>query len=104
VWWKADLRARREATQKAAAPVTLAQAVAVVGALVLAAGLFSTVAGGWSAWSAWIGGVADALGPWGAAPDVAIADAPILRYGLPLGLAAWIVLAPVALYLALRRD
>jgi hypothetical protein len=31
-------------------------------------------------------------------------DFPLLRYGLMLGATAWLILGPVALYFAFRRD
>jgi hypothetical protein len=41
---------------------------------------------------------------WVAAPRTLTADFPMLRYGLVLGATAWLILGPVALYFALRRD
>jgi hypothetical protein len=103
VWWRAQLRQRRAAARVAAAPVTVLNAVT----LVLAVGLALFLA--WTA--SRIAGVPDvssylpALPSWSIAPATeGGAASSLTRYALALGAAAWIVLAPVALYFALRRD
>jgi hypothetical protein len=104
VWWRAELRNRQEAARKAAAPLTAVHALAIVGTIALAAGLVTTVvsASGTTAW--WIDGLVQVLPSWDAIKGQALEPTPFLRYGVPLGLLAWLVLAPVALYLAVRRQ
>jgi hypothetical protein len=88
VWLRAQMRAREEAERTAARPILIMQALAIAaffGLLVSLAGRLSLQAWTWPRLAA--------LGP----------DIPLL---LPLGiaLASWLVLAPVALYLAFSRD
>jgi len=102
VWWRAQLRERQEAVRRAAAPVTAVHAAALVAVIVLAAILVSTVArwAGMPPLSAFV----PTLPSW-AETTQSLADAsPLLRYGLALGVAAWLLLGPVAIYLALRRE
>jgi hypothetical protein len=90
VWWRAQLRARREAAETAARPVIVAQAVAAACALGLIAALVT-----WQ-WPS----LAAAAGAWMAGPLAA----------LDLGAAAWIALAasallgPLAIYMAFARE
>jgi predicted anti-sigma-YlaC factor YlaD len=92
VWWRAQLRARREGAEAAARPITYVQ---VITASLAAAMLFT------------LGGL---LWPWLRASFGAIDDltrvADVGRPWLPLALAVggWLVLAPVLLLLALSDD
>jgi hypothetical protein len=116
VWHGARLRARQEAVRQAARPMTVAQVAALVAALALAGALgvlFAPEAG------AWMAHVADVLAIGFPRLDLRF-DVP--RLDLPrldlLALSAadplwpvvvvtsavWILLAPVALYLALREE
>jgi hypothetical protein len=81
VWWRATIRARAEAAEKAARPITLAQGVAGAGI----AGVAATFAG-----------IAWRLFPSFAQPD------PLVM--LALGLGVCIVLAPLVVVFALARD
>ena len=85
VWWRAQMRARAEAAETAARPLFVAQAVAcaaVVGALVaLVTWLWPT--GGWHFVSTPPSDLS--LSAW-------------------VAIGAWLVLAPVALYLVFARD
>jgi predicted anti-sigma-YlaC factor YlaD len=101
VWWRAQLRRRQEAARRAAAPVTVVHAVSLVAVLVFAACLAWTIAGqvslrdiapGLPSLAGWIGAAH------------ALSASPALRVGLILGASAWLILGPVALYLALHKD
>jgi hypothetical protein len=78
VWFRARLRARVEASELAARPVLLAQAVA--GASV-------------------VGAVAAVLGALGGLEVITLATR-----GLLLAFAVWLLIAPVAVYLAATED
>jgi hypothetical protein len=78
VWFRAQLRARAEAAELAARPVLVAQAVA--GASV-------------------VGGVAAVIGALGGLEVIALATR-----GLLLAFALWLLIAPVAVYLASTED
>lgn len=101
VWWRAQIRARREAAREAAGPVTVAQVVGFVSAL-LALSLVL-----WAA-APWLSGFSALL------PDVPSLDldgirlpaaADLLRWRWVLAaLAAWLVLAPLAVYFATVED
>jgi hypothetical protein len=104
VWWRAAVRARLEAAHAAARPLTWLHGIAGACAL----GLAVAVAG--MAWptmrdiAAWFAtqvlGVDSGLG------DVAVLMGAAIQKSLPLAfiVAAFIVLAPVALYFALSDD
>jgi hypothetical protein len=102
VWWRAQLRQRQSAARAAAAPVTFVHAITLALALVFAVFLAWTVArtvGVPAALSL------PALPAWATAPATETGDAPsLVGYGMILAATAWIILAPVALYFALRRD
>jgi hypothetical protein len=102
IWWRAQLRARQQAAIQASAPVTFVHAAALVAAVVLAVVLVSSVA-------RWAGlpAVADfipAMPSWSEASEPLTSEFPLVRYGLMLGATAWLILGPVALYFAFRRD
>ncbi len=92
VWWRAQLRARRQLAGTAARPITYAHAF--TGAV--AAGLFFTLGG--------------LLWPWLRASldwiDAASRLADVGRLWVPFGLAvgAWLILAPVVLFLVLSEE
>ena len=104
VWWRAAVRARLEAAHAAARPLTWLHGIAGACAL----GLAVAVAG--MAWptirdiGAWLAeqvpGVDSGLG------DVAVLMSAAIQKSLPLAfiVAAFMVLAPVALYFALSDD
>ena len=80
MWWRAEMRARQEAIRDASRPVTVAQGVAALLALVV------VVAAGWFAW-----------------PTLQrlFATPPPFLLPLAIGLLALLVVTPVALYLVL---
>lgn len=104
VWWRARLRERQEASRKATAPVTLVHAAALVGVLVIAAALASTLgrSAGFDMLSTT--DLLPSVPSWAQASQAVLASSPLVRAGLVLGAGAWLILGPVALYFALRRD
>ncbi len=88
VWWRARVRARAEAERAAARPLFVAQAIGAASAVGALVALMSWY---WPKIQASLlhGSVAESTG-----------------LGLPIWLAlgAWLLLAPVALYLAFARD
>lgn len=89
VWWRAQMRARQEAARTAARPILFTQALAfaaLIGLLVSLAGRLSL---GMSTWT-WT--------------EFATLPSGIPLLPIALALGGWLVLAPVALYLALSRD
>jgi hypothetical protein len=86
VWWRAQMRAREDATRAAARPIVFTQALAVaavVGLLISLAGRLTLPAFSW----------ASATLP---------ADFPLLP--IALAAACWLVLAPLAVYFAFARE
>jgi hypothetical protein len=92
VWWKAQMRARQEAARTAARPIAVALCMAGLASIALAATLGAAV------WQ-WLPDIP-------AAPDLtplaaaARTHAPLLL----LVLLPWLVLAPIAAWLAFARD
>lgn len=80
MWWRAEMRARQEAIRDASRPVTVAQGVAALLALVV------VVAAGWFAWPTLQG---------------LFATPPPFLLPLAIGLLAVLVVTPVALYFVL---
>jgi hypothetical protein len=98
MWWRAQMRARQEAAREAERPITVAQAIAAMSALVLVVGLAITVA-------PWL----RTLLPEGITMDVAglLGQAALLGHGwlLPaLMLCVWFVLTPLAIYFVVVED
>jgi hypothetical protein len=103
VWWRAERRAREDAARAATRPIALAHLVAVACAGAAALGLF----GGAFGWlHAWIGVLGESVAAIGAASTLFPDLATLVQWGLPLaiGLAAWLVLAQVAVYLTVVDD
>jgi hypothetical protein len=103
VWWRATVRARAEAARTAAQPITILQGVA--GAC--GVGLVAALAG--IAWRSldWFRRFDDVIARLDERQeDIAAAATLVLQHGLPimLGLAACLVIGPVALYLALGDE
>jgi hypothetical protein len=98
VWWRAQLRARQEAARRAARPITIAQAIGFACALGIVAGGLTLLA---PAFGVWLASVAGSL------PSVTWAEvewlAPVTMAVL-LALTMVFVLAPVAVYLAVKED
>jgi hypothetical protein len=103
VWWRAQLRQRQEAARAAAAPVTVLHGITLALTLGLAVFLVWTVVR-----AAGITDITLTMPPlptWLSAPAPDDFGAPsVVRYGVILAATAWLILGPVALYFALRRD
>jgi len=85
VWWRAQVRARAEAAEAAARPLFVAQALACAAVVGLLVALVTWLwpAGGWHF----------------------VATAPSeLSLTTWVAIGAWVVIAPVALYLVFARD
>ena len=103
MWWRLQLRARRETAELAMRPITAAQGLALAGAVGLLGALFAAFAPRTARLASWLGvlgdGAASAL-----AASLPSASAQLLSPGaLALGMTAalLLVVAPVAVYLAL---
>jgi hypothetical protein len=103
VWWRAQRRVREEAARRAARPISFVHGIALGCAAAAAVAIVSLGAGGLQRYLAAFGG----LSWWTStgAPAVTPADAfASLPYGAMLVLAATLLLAPVAIYLALSEK
>lgn len=100
VWWRAQMRARREAERVASRPIAIVQVMAFVcGAVALAALAFwaSPAMPNWGEWLHRLGG---AVGSTTLAVTNAAASS-LLPWVI---LGTWIVLIPLAIYLAVADD
>jgi hypothetical protein len=95
VWWRAEMRTRQEAIRQASRPIAIAQAVALVFALALAA------AASWLAWTSW---GRDHLSSLDLASLSGAARTSPLTLPFIVALCALAVITPVALYLVLSDD
>jgi hypothetical protein len=104
VWWRAAVRARLEAAQTAARPLTWLHGIASACALGLAVTVVGTVWPHVREVAAWL--MSLTLGVDSRLADVAALMAGAMQKSLPLAFiaAACIVLTPVALYFALSDD
>lgn len=102
VWWRAQLRQRQQAALKATAPVTAVHAAAIIAAVVLAVVLVTSVAPFVGMPS--LAGLVPSTTSFVEASRSLTTEFPLLPYGVVLGATAWLILGPVALYFALRRD
>ncbi len=87
VWWRAQMRAREDATRAAARPIVLTQAIAVaalIGLLISVAGRLTLPAFSW--------------------PEIGSIPLQLPLVPIAIVAACWIVLAPIALYVAFSRD
>jgi hypothetical protein len=100
VWWRAQMRARQDAARRAARPIWIAQAIGIACAVGILAGGLTLLAPVLAAWSGWTAGLAGALPPvtWSEIPWLAPATVAVM---LALTM---VVLAPVAVYLAVKGD
>ena len=101
VWWRAQMRARREAVDKASEPISLVQGIAVA----CAGGLTATAAGYYvPTFRRAIDWVATRTGELSGLPLPAEPLSHPAVLAVVLALAFCAVLAPVALYITLRED
>lgn len=103
VWWRAQMRSRREAAEQAARPITLVQGIAfacVAGLLATALGLFVPT------FRRSLGWVSEAAGSWSAMSLPAGTDpltSPVVLAAVAaVGFCALVL--PIALYFTLRED
>jgi hypothetical protein len=105
MWWRAQMRARQEAAREASRPITVAQVVALVSVVALtAAGLVALSPWFGGLLAEWVSGVRSAAASQMGALQASSAS---LAGGwvLPaLMIGVWLVLAPVAIYLAVAED
>jgi hypothetical protein len=94
VWWRIQMRARREAQRNAARVLAAVQAAAVIAALGVAMALLGATS--LPAAGAWLGGILPASP---SIPEVAQWGTPVL-----LALVTWLALAPVAVWLAVTEE
>jgi hypothetical protein len=95
VWWLAQVRARREAVQDAARPITVAQMIAFG----CAAGALGACFGATSTW------FQNALRSIRLSPVIPSATALLAGHAaLAIGMAAVLLLVPAAVYFAIGRD
>jgi hypothetical protein len=85
VWWRAQLRARAEARRAAERPIHVIQAVAA-----------AVVAGAFAAGIGWVGPWITQTAFWSTTAQ--------LGFAWWLAVGAWLILAPVALYLVFARE
>jgi hypothetical protein len=105
VWWRAQLRAREDAARTAARPLAFIQGVAASVALWLVVTLVRSVpAADLAAWRAWAGGFVPSVTV--SMPDVVsiVRATGIAPIGILCLLAAWLMLAPIAIYFAAVDD
>ena len=102
VWWRAQLRAREEAARAAARPLAFIQGVAASVAVWLVLALVRAVPPAYlSTWRGWARGLV---------PDITVRmpDMASVTGAVPLSilvlLAAWLLLAPVAIYFAVVDE
>ena len=88
IWWRMQRRAKEEAVRNASRVITIVQAIAVAAGVAVAIGILVAT------------GRAFSLSP------ADVSRAMLAQWGLPLliALAAWLALAPVAVYLAMGKD
>jgi hypothetical protein len=98
MWWRAEMRARQDAIRDASRPVTVAQGMAVLFALVVVA------VGGWFAWPS-IYGLFSALSTGdtqSATATTAFASSLFIRLAIAMG--AFLIVAPLAIYVVLSEK
>jgi hypothetical protein len=108
VWWRAQLRAREEAAQAALRPIRVAQLAAWICVALLLLGTSAALASSVTIAIARIGtalaGAASALASIDTRSATDLALAALANRGVQLAAAVWLVLGPVAAYLAFSRD
>ncbi len=98
VWWRMQRRQRADIARMASRAITLVQATSVVAALAFAMTLLGGAAALSDTWRTWLSRMSDAI-HFGSGLPVVTLNAPLL-----FALAASLLLAPVAVYLAVAKD
>ena len=102
VWWRAQLRAREEAARAAGRPVAFIQGVAGSVALWLLVSLVRTLpAGYFSEWRTWVTSLFPSFTFTMTGVAHVTATVPLVVF---MVVAAWLVLAPVAIYFAAADE
>jgi len=88
VWWRMQRRARQEAVRTASRVITIVQAIAVAAGVAIATGIIAAASRSFS------------IAP------AEVSSTILAQWGIPLliALAAWLTLAPVAVYFAVSKD
>jgi predicted anti-sigma-YlaC factor YlaD len=100
VWLRAQLRARAEAARVASRPIAVVQAVGVACAVGAIAAIVGTAFWWLRSWVAWLGDAAAVV----ASAPTTFEMATLASRGILLAVGVWLVLAPVAVYLAATDD
>jgi predicted anti-sigma-YlaC factor YlaD len=100
VWLRAQLKARAEATRLASRPIAVVQAFGVACAVGALAAIVGTTFWWLRSWVVWLGDAAALLA---SAPST-FEMATLASRGILLAVGVWLVLAPVAVYLAATED
>jgi hypothetical protein len=88
IWWRMQRRARQEAVRTASRVITIVQAIAVAAGVAVAMGIIFATSRSFS------------IAP------AEMSSTILAQWGIPLliALAAWLALAPVAVYFAVSKD
>ncbi|HEX7677892.1 MAG TPA: hypothetical protein VF713_07195, partial [Thermoanaerobaculia bacterium] len=88
IWWRMQRRTRQEAVRTASRVITIVQAIAVAAGVAVAIGIITATSRAFSFTSS------------------DLSQTIVAQWGIPLliTLAAWLALAPVAVYLAVGKD
>jgi hypothetical protein len=97
VWFRAQARARAEAARRAARPIAIMQALGFACAAAVVSGLIGAVA-------LWVWTRADTLALLPTLPLVGLDVMGLAVRGTLLAIGLWLILAPVAVYLAASDD
>jgi hypothetical protein len=100
VWLRAQMRARAEATRLASGPIAVVQALGAACAVGVIAAIVGTSYWWLRSWVVWLG---DAAAVIASAPST-FEMATLASRGILLAVGVWLVLAPVAVYLAATED
>jgi len=105
VWWRAQMRARAEAAREAVRPITVAQAVGLAVTVGVAGAVFGATATWFQQALRWMGGALTSLAAV-RLPEIppAMIAAVTEHSFLLAGAAACFLLAPVAIYLAVKGQ
>ena len=106
VWWRSQLRARQDAARVAGRPITMAQVGAIAATFAAAGAIFGATSGWFQRGLQWIGGVFSSVLAWRLPlPETTALTSIVASHGLLLlGFLVCVLLAPVAVYLAVRED
>lgn len=100
VWLRARLYARAEAARIASRPMAVVQALGVACAIGAIAAVAGTSLWWLRSWAVWLGDTAALL----ASAPTTFEVATVASRGILLAVGVWLVLAPVAVYLAATED